>query len=192
MIAARILTALQEYAATVAKATNVTRSQFVGSYLIDPETAKDVDVLVLVSNACIVTDARWSFGKDWLLPDGEYDDRDDRWCAIRKGDLNLILTNDTDWYDRAALANEVCVALGLQDKGDRIVAYRVIRDGLSAAAAACPWSSRGPRALTTCWSVGRAGFPIAASGLPTSTWLCLRSPCRWPALTRTCHSPCSR
>lgn len=112
--------------------TNVIQSQHVGSLLIDGVEAKDIDFLVLMDNTRVVTDARWAFGGDWVLPSGEYSDTDDTWCAIRKGDINLILTNDARWYERCKLANEVCVALQVQDKKDRIRVYRVIRDGKSA------------------------------------------------------------
>lgn len=101
--------------------------QLVGSavYAHDP---KDVDFLVLVEGDDI-SDVLDEF--DGYSPCGEYDD-DGSWAAIRSGDINLIVTVDPEWYERAALANEVCHALRLQDKKDRIIAYRVIRDGLSA------------------------------------------------------------
>lgn len=76
--------------------------------------------------------ARWLFGTGWDTCSGEYDDQDDKWGAIRKDNVNLIVTVDPDWYARAKLANEVCVALKLQDKADRIVVYRVVLDGYDA------------------------------------------------------------
>jgi hypothetical protein len=73
--------------------------------------------------------ARYLFGDGWITCGGEYDDQDDKWGAIRKDNVNLIVTVDPAWYERAKLANEVCYALRLQDKGDRVVVYRVVRDG---------------------------------------------------------------
>lgn len=78
---------------------------------------------------------RWAFGPEWQLCGGEYDDQDDKWGALRNGPVNLIVTVDPEWYANAKLANEVCCALKLMDKGDRIVVYRVIRDGDTADAA---------------------------------------------------------
>lgn len=120
-----------------------------GSSLIDPESAKDLDFLVLCHGASftgtcpdwddvaddIEPPPRWAFGHEWHLCGGEYDDQDDKWGAIRKGVVNLIVTVDEGWYTRAKMANEVCVALKLKDKGDRIVTYRVIRDGYDAESA---------------------------------------------------------
>lgn len=116
----------------LAQHPKVRKFQLVGSSLIDEETAKDLDVLVLVEGTAFLTDARWAFGPEWDTVGGRYDDQTDQWGSVRKGVVNLIVTVDPAWYDRAALANEVCVALKLKDKGDRIVTYRVVRDGYSA------------------------------------------------------------
>jgi hypothetical protein len=131
--------------------------QLVGSAVYHPEP-KDVDFLVLVKDLPprqkrsigdqledildgdvpagmgpgFLCGARWAFGPDWTLCAGEYDDQNDEWGAIRRGGLNLIITIDPEWYKRAAVANEVCAALKLMDKGDRVVVYRVIRDGYTA------------------------------------------------------------
>lgn len=107
----------------------------VGSALIDEKSAADLDFLVLIDANSFLTDGRWAFGTDWHLCAGEYSDTDDSWGAIRKGVVNLIVTVDPEWYSRALTANEVCVALKIADKGDRIVVYRVIRDGYDAAQA---------------------------------------------------------
>lgn len=131
----------------------------IGSALYHPEP-KDLDFLVLVRGDSFFTgpphpnkraideqapdlefalldDAtskapRWAFGADWQLCGGEYDDQDDKWGAIRNGPVNLIVTVDPAWYARAQMANEVCHALRLMDKEDRIAVYHVIRDGYSA------------------------------------------------------------
>jgi hypothetical protein len=103
----------------------------VGSAIYHPEPA-DVDFLVHVCGETFISDARWAFGSDWTVLGGRYDNQNDKWGSIRKANVNLIVTTDGAWYERAKLANEVCVALKLMDKGDRIVAYRVIRDGYNA------------------------------------------------------------
>lgn len=153
---------LNETAATtkmLALIPRVVQFEVIGSVLIDPEAAKDLDFLVLVDDkptgrssfyaeaqadfepgidptfhqTGFLGCARWLFGEGWETCSGEYDDQDDKWGALRKGNVNLIVTTDKGWYDRALMASTVCEALKLTDKGDRIVAYRVIRDGYSAA-----------------------------------------------------------
>lgn len=98
-------------------------------YHADPQ---DLDFLVLVEGAGFISDARWAFGSEWETVGGRYADQTDAWGSIRHGKVNLICTVDPAWYERAALANEVCAALKLMDKGDRVVTYRVIRDGYNA------------------------------------------------------------
>lgn len=129
--------------------------ELIGSACYHPEP-KDIDFLVLVKDAPPPSDqplndiledtvldefapgqgflcgARWAFGPEWELCSGEYDDQDDKWGAIRKDNLNLIVTVDEGWFERAKLANEVCCALKLMDKGDRVVVYQVVRDGYTA------------------------------------------------------------
>lgn len=120
----------------------VLKFQVIGSTLIEGVEAKDLDFLVLAdARAFLPTGdcaepshvARWLFGPDWDCPAGEYDEQEDSvWGSLRRGDVNLIVTVKPEWYEGAALANEVCVALGLKEKADRIVTYRVVRDGQSA------------------------------------------------------------
>lgn len=98
-----------------------------GSAIYHPEP-KDLDFLVLATGSSFMTDARWAFGSDWTVVGSRYDDQTDKWGSIRKGDVNLIVTVDPEWFQRAKIANEVCAALKLMDKGDRIVVYRVVRD----------------------------------------------------------------
>lgn len=113
----------------------VKKFQLIGSALIDPETAKDLDFLVLV-DAHGFSEAQGTINslsdQHWSIIGSKYDDQTDAWGSLRSGMVNLIVTVDKGWYTRAALANELTVALKLTDKGDRIVAYRVIRDGYSA------------------------------------------------------------
>lgn len=110
----------------------------VGSAIYHPEP-KDVDFLVYIEQTpdpdlgYDALAARFLLdGPYWYTLANEYDDQTGQWCALRSStfkDINLILTVDKGWYDRAKLANEVCHALKLMDKGDRVVVYRVVRDG---------------------------------------------------------------
>jgi len=128
---------LKELAATSAFLSNhedVLEFSIVGSACV-VDKPKDLDILVLVNAKSFINVARWMFGSEWDLCGDEYDDQDDKWGALRNGNVNLIVTVDRAWFTRGKLANEVCTALKLTDKGDRIVAHRVIRDGYSAEAA---------------------------------------------------------
>jgi hypothetical protein len=105
---------------------------------VDP---KDIDFLVLCHgetvgmNDLIDTSLpRHAFGEGWDNGGSNaLDAEGDQWGSIRRGDVNLILTTDAGWYDRSIKASDVCVALQLTEKFDRIVAYRVIRDGFEPA-----------------------------------------------------------
>lgn len=120
--------------------SRVRKFAMVGSAVYHP-APNDVDFLVLVTGdsfTCFGEDTpndlsmaapRWAFGDDWELCSGEYDDQDDKWGAIRKGVVNLVITVDEGWYERMLLSSKVCEVLELMDKGDRIAVHRVIRDG---------------------------------------------------------------
>jgi hypothetical protein len=108
--------------------------------IVDP---KDVDFLVLCKGDVVgMLEAddedvpRHAFGEGWDNGGSNALDADgDQWGSIRRGDVNLILTTDGGWYARSVQASEVCVALQLTEKFDRIVAYRVVRDGFAPAQA---------------------------------------------------------
>lgn len=104
----------------------------VGSALYVEEPT-DLDVLVLVDAGLDgkVSDVLCDQFEEFQQC-GEYDDQNHTWASVRKGHVNLIVTCDPKWYERCLLASTLCHALKLQDKGDRIVAYRVIRDGYDA------------------------------------------------------------
>jgi hypothetical protein len=105
---------------------------------------KDVDFLVLCRGDNVGMGVlephdledypRHAFGAGWDNGGSNALDADgDQWGSIRRGDINLILTTDAEWYDRSVKASAVCVALQLTEKFDRIVAYRVVRDGFAPA-----------------------------------------------------------
>lgn len=115
-----------------AECKHIKEFDLVGSAVYHPEP-KDIDFLVLIEDEDVLSAARYLPGmQSWTTKTGEYDDEDGKWGSFRAGNINVILTVDKGWYDRAKLANEVCHALKLMDKGDRIVVYRVIRDGYTA------------------------------------------------------------
>lgn len=100
----------------------------IGSSLYHP-LAKDVDFVALVGNVewwsiDAVERCGWSFcsANPWKYKDG--------WQALRKGNLNLMVTADKAWFDATVLASRVCQAARLFEKEDRIRVMRVIREGL--------------------------------------------------------------
>jgi hypothetical protein len=112
------------------------------------EEANDLDIIVLADAPgflCAPDEvdggdyvsrcARWMFGCGWDVPATRYDGENDQWGTLRKGNVNLIVTISPKFYDGMKLASEVCTALKLKDKGDRVVVHRIVRDGFSAEAA---------------------------------------------------------
>ena len=98
-----------------------------------PVTDTDVDFLVLVEDLGTAT-AR--LGHDgWHMcagKEGHYENDKDyslTWYAVRKGKVNLILTEDPSWYNRAVHATTVCKQHNVLEKSDRIVIFRWLRDG---------------------------------------------------------------
>ena len=112
----------------------ITQSRTGSSYTCDPPVNDtDVDYLVLVQylwDAILVL-------KDtgWILCEGKegaYEDDNDysiTWYAVRRQNLNLILTADPGWYQRAVQATTICKRHNILDKDDRIIVFRWIRDG---------------------------------------------------------------
>lgn len=115
--------------ALVAALPGVIDHALIGSAMYLP-TPNDVDFAVLVPDDCI------SFA-DQLARDGwgncgEYDSTEGVWCAIRREGLNLMVTHDRGFFDRYKTAMEVCKALRLEHKEDRIAVCQIVRDGLTA------------------------------------------------------------
>lgn len=64
---------------------------------------------------------------------GEYDTGPDfTWTAVRKGNLNWMLTTSPTFFAGYVTAMEVCRGLNLQTKADRILVCRIVRDGMTA------------------------------------------------------------
>lgn len=97
------------------------------------EQYADVDLLVLIEGE--VTSWRRSDGD--VLCSGEYAFLPEasgghmQWKALRNGDVNLIVTNDLLFYARYLNADEVCRALELPHKYQRVIVHRVLRDGMT-------------------------------------------------------------
>lgn len=104
----------------------------VGSALYRDD-AQDLDILVMLNAQYIDGIGLWvdeEIGEGWLNC-GEYD-TDGEWLAVRKGIVNLIVTEDLVMYQKFNAASQVCKALALPDKEARMVIYRIVRDGMNA------------------------------------------------------------
>lgn len=106
----------------------IVESCLIGSsvYLPNP---KDIDVLILVRyNAQNYAENLISQG--WAsCASEEYDLGDSDWHAVRKGNFNLIITDDADFYKKFRAAMLVCQYLKIESKEQRIKICRIVRDG---------------------------------------------------------------
>lgn len=100
------------------------------SYLPDPA---DVDVLVLMAEGFDALVFASDLGNTGWGNCGNYDMMEGSWAAVRRETLNLIVTHDKRFYDAFIAATEVCKALHLTDKADRIAVCGIVRDGKKAA-----------------------------------------------------------
>lgn len=104
--------------------TLVQRCALVGSRVTcEPpvmDTDRDILALVLDFGSCAeaLHKQGWNLGGS-----GESDDQFESWTL---GELNLILTDDEDFYDRFIAATTVCARLNLLDKEDRKSVFRAV------------------------------------------------------------------
>ena len=103
------------------------------SYL-PAEMVQDVDFAVLLDgkrrHAGEYTSAMAANG-DWRLC-GDYDTDKGLWFAVRRDNLNLMVTHDRGFFERYLAATEVCKHLKLMNKADRIAVCQIVRDGKTA------------------------------------------------------------
>lgn len=103
--------------------TGVTRCDVVGSSLLGEEfKAQDIDLLVQIDTSFVVP-ATWS-------RDGA-SDVPSPFESYREGEVNYILADCADWYDRMKMASDLAAELRLYNKRDRILLHRVVRDGMT-------------------------------------------------------------
>jgi hypothetical protein len=111
----------------------VVDSTLVGSaaYLNNP---KDIDFLILLQPEYDLIQY-----KDGLLTrlwedcsNQDYLGMGSTWFSVRQDNINLIITSDQKFFDGYKRATEVCKALRLESKSDRIAVHYIVRDGLTA------------------------------------------------------------
>lgn len=123
---------IQELAVVVSRITalGALRQTLVGStYALG--AGKDIDILAEVPNqegfAGLLTQEGWTREGLEGYPVGDF-------ISCRKGEVNVLLVADRNYYDRFALAAEVCKVLHLQSRDDRVKVHKVVRDRKSAEA----------------------------------------------------------
>jgi len=99
-----------------------------------PPTDTDYDILVYVPHdlpapggSLLCFESSWSPPSDWkkegftgdsMYPDG--------FESYRKGDVNLIITRNPDFWDRFIAATHVAKRLNLLNKDDRIALFQAV------------------------------------------------------------------
>lgn len=110
----------------------IRKFMLIGSASYMPNEAKDVDFAVLLDegqNAMRYVDNLAINGWDRC---GEYDIDKGTWSSVRKGNINLMITHDLVFYGGYLKATEVCKALNLRDKDQRILVCMIVRDNMCA------------------------------------------------------------
>ena len=94
-----------------------------------------MDFAILIPEDESVTAYTSILEKDGWGKCGNYDtDNHEKvvWAAIRRDEVNFMVTNDRGFFERYKAAMQVCIALDLQTKKERIMVCKIVRDGMSA------------------------------------------------------------
>lgn len=109
----------------------VLKFHLIGSAMYMPEP-RDVDFVVLIDAAHNAVDFTTDLHhEEWGIC-GEYEGEEGIWAAIRKGPINLIVTHDAPFYEKYVVGMEVCKALKLEHREDRVAVCQIVRDGMTA------------------------------------------------------------
>lgn len=109
----------------------VSRYELTGSTAILGQGA-DVDWLVKVNNLPEFQKHLAAVSPGWEQDGKSYanigvGNINDRFVSFRKGEVNLIVTQDYTFYNRTSLATRVATALRLETKEDRITLFHMLR-----------------------------------------------------------------
>jgi hypothetical protein len=111
---------------------DVMQFTLIGSAAFMPDKAKDVDLAVRVKLKTTPKEFCATLGSEWL-PCGKEDyPEGPGWTSVRRGNVNLMVTNDGTWFRNYVQAMHVCAYLKLEDKVDRIAVCKIVRDELDA------------------------------------------------------------
>lgn len=101
-----------------------------------PKEGTDEDYIVLVENLKKTEKFLSKTGWDDCLDDNDKDERYNEekqqginWSAWRKGELNLILTDNLAYFVRFIAATELCKSLNIKDKNLRVDIFRCVKFG---------------------------------------------------------------
>lgn len=120
-----------ERSAFIATLPQVLDFALIGSASYLPDAA-DVDFAVLVDPALNAVEYTDKMVADGWGNCGEYDGVGGIWAAVRSENLNLMVTHDPKFFADYKTAMEVCKALNLTHKQDRIAVCQIVRDGKKA------------------------------------------------------------
>lgn len=129
--------AIAEGAAFVASLPGVEKFSLIGSAMYLPaDQVADVDYAVLLApsmdKGLVEQFCQVELNEKHGFEHCSDYDIDGSWRAMRRGDLNLMVTSDAAWFERYLTAMEVCKALRLTKKDDRILVCMIVRDGRTA------------------------------------------------------------
>jgi hypothetical protein len=110
---------------------NVIEMEYVGSRVTcnPAPTDTDEDILILTDNLVTLQKACWKDGFDGselYVTEGLEGTYKGDFYSMRKGDINLIITEDKDFYERFTLASYVCKQLNVLEKKDRITVFQAL------------------------------------------------------------------
>lgn len=117
--------------ALIAALPRVVDSAMIGSatYLPNPH---DVDFAVLIDPELNAVDYCGDLVNQGWGSCGDYDGVGGIWAAVRRESLNLMISHDPVFFERYKVAMEVCKALRLEHKEDRVAVCAIVRDGKTA------------------------------------------------------------
>lgn len=95
-----------------------------------PVMNTDIDYLVLVNNRKTYEKFLQTQGFTSCLedPESQYPE-ESGWSAWRKGELNLMVSDDIVWYLRSVAVTHLAKEMNLWKKSDRIDLFATVRDG---------------------------------------------------------------
>lgn len=91
---------------------------------------RDIDFAVLIPGTDIDTRPMW-IDAEWQR-EGSDAYEGNVFASYRKDDINLIVMTDETVYRKYLAAMEVCKALKLQTRRERVIVCRIVRDGMDA------------------------------------------------------------
>lgn len=112
---------------TIGAMSNVKDSAIVGSaaYSNNPN---DLDIAILTDRPVFLWETENCPIGEWQRC-GDYDTSGtNTWTSVRRDNLNLMITNSQEFFDGYKMATEVCIALKLENKADRIKVCQIVRD----------------------------------------------------------------